>query len=62
VRGEIIINAPLSSLNSKPKTKIMYISSIIGYLMWPVIILISYWMVRWALRKFDKKVAEEKES
>lgn len=37
----------------------MYISGIIGYLMWPVIILVSYWMVRWAVRKFEKKVEKE---
>jgi len=35
------------------------ISSIIGYLMWPVMIIISYWMVIWALKRFEKNLAEE---
>lgn len=35
------------------------IESIITYLMWPVLIIISYWMVNWALKRFEKKVAEE---
>lgn len=39
----------------------MHLSGIIGYLLWPVIILISYYMIRWALKRFDKKVAEEAE-
>ncbi|MDA3822929.1 MAG: hypothetical protein PF450_10025 [Bacteroidales bacterium] len=39
----------------------MYLSGIIGYLIWPVIIFISYWMIQWALKKFDKKVAEDAE-
>jgi len=37
----------------------MYISGIFGYLMWPVIILLSYWLIRRALKKFDRKLAEE---
>ncbi len=39
----------------------MYISSIIAYLMWPVIIIFSYWMVRLALNRFEKVNAEEQE-
>ncbi len=39
----------------------MYIGSIIGYLMWPVIILFSYWMVRVVLRRFERKYAEQQE-
>lgn len=30
--------------------------------MWPVIILISYWLIRWALKRFDKTLAEEQEN
>jgi|GEM_PF-806409 len=37
----------------------MYIESIIGYLMWPVIILISYRMVRIALKRFERRYAED---
>jgi hypothetical protein len=37
----------------------MYLSSIIGYLMWPIMIIISYRMVRWALKKFEKRYAED---
>lgn len=37
----------------------MYLSSILGYLMWPVIILISYWFVRVALRRFEKRYSED---
>lgn len=29
--------------------------------MWPVIIIFSYWMVRWALNKFERVNAEEQE-
>jgi hypothetical protein len=37
----------------------MYISAIIGYMMWPVMIWFSYKMVRWALRRFEKVYAEQ---
>ena len=33
----------------------MYLGSIIGYLSWPFMILVSYLAVRWALRYFEKK-------
>jgi len=40
----------------------MYIQSIIGYLSWPFMILVSYLAIRWALRYFEKRMAEgEKE-
>jgi len=40
----------------------MYIQSILGYLSWPFMILVSYLAVRWALRYFEKRVAaDEKE-
>ena len=42
----------------KPLTK-MYIGAIIGYLSWPVMILLSYLAVRWALRYFEKRASEE---
>lgn len=32
----------------------MYIREIIAYLMWPAMIVLSYWLVRVALRRFDK--------
>lgn len=39
----------------------MYIGAIIGYLSWPVMILLSYLAVRWALRYFEKRASEEAE-
>ncbi len=33
----------------------MYISSIIGYLSWPALIIFSYFMIKWALKRFEKK-------
>jgi hypothetical protein len=41
----------------------MYIQSIIGYLSWPFMILVSYLAVRWALKYFEKRASvEEKET
>ncbi len=37
----------------------MYIKAIIGYMMWPAMILVTYWMVRVALRYFEKHRAQE---
>ena len=37
----------------------MYIQSIIGYLSWPFMILVSYLAVRWALKYFEKRAAED---
>ncbi len=37
----------------------MYLQSILGYLSWPFMIFISYLLVRWALRRFEKRVAAE---
>ena len=37
----------------------MYIGQVIGYLSWPFMIVVSYLAVRWALRIFEKKQAEE---
>jgi hypothetical protein len=33
----------------------MYLGSIIGYLSWPFMIVVSYLVVRWAIRTFEKK-------
>lgn len=33
----------------------MYISSILFYLTWPALILVSFYLIRFALRKFEKK-------
>ncbi len=44
---------------NKIKNRQMYISGIIGYLMWPVMIWISYKLVRWALMRFEKIYAEQ---
>jgi hypothetical protein len=37
----------------------MYIASIIGYLSWPFMILVSYLLVRWAVSYFEKRVAAD---
>ena len=37
----------------------MYVGAIIGYLSWPLMILVSYLIVRWALRRFEKCVASD---
>jgi hypothetical protein len=37
----------------------MYIQSIIGYLSWPFMILVSYLLVRWAINYFEKRVAAD---
>ena len=36
----------------------MYIGAIIGYLSWPIMIMVSYLAVRWALYYFEKKSAD----
>ena len=33
----------------------MYIKEIISLLLWPVFIVITYFLVRWALKKFEEK-------
>jgi hypothetical protein len=33
----------------------MYIHSILWFLSWPVLILVSYFLVRWALNLIEKK-------
>ena len=40
----------------------MYLDAIIGYLSWPIMILISYQAVRWALKRFEKKAAGDGEA
>jgi len=32
----------------------MYLESILNYLLWPLLILISWFAVRWALKRFEK--------
>jgi hypothetical protein len=32
----------------------MYLESLVGYLSWPFMILVSYLAVRWALRVFER--------
>lgn len=40
----------------------MYTSSIIWLLMWPVVIILSYYAIKWMLRKFEKNLAKEDSS
>jgi len=35
------------------------LGSALGYLIWPAMIIISYWLIRLALRQFEKKQTEE---
>jgi hypothetical protein len=37
----------------------MYIGEVLAYLSWPFMILVSYLAVRWALKVFERKWAEE---
>lgn len=39
----------------------MYSGAILGYLSWPIIILLSYVLVRWALKYFERRVENEQE-
>lgn len=32
----------------------MYLESILHYLLWPLLILISWFVVNWALKRFEK--------
>ena len=32
----------------------MYLSSILFYLTWPVLIVVSYYLIKFALRKFEE--------
>ena len=41
------------------KIYIVMLGSALGYLIWPVMIIISYWLIRLALRHFEKKQTEE---
>ncbi len=35
------------------------LGSVIAYLSWPVMIIFSYWMIRLALRRFEKQQIEK---
>jgi hypothetical protein len=37
----------------------MYISSILWYLSWPVLIIVSYYLIRFALKRFEKHLPEK---
>lgn len=37
----------------------MYLKAILGYLSWPLLIVFSYMLVRWALNKFERRVVRE---
>lgn len=39
----------------------MYLSEILYFLSWPAMILISWWLVRYYLKKLDKKLVEDGE-
>jgi hypothetical protein len=39
----------------------MYLSQIIQLLLWPLVILITYWLVRYNLKKLNKKLTEDGE-
>jgi hypothetical protein len=40
----------------------MYTGAIIGYLSWPFMILVSYLVVNWAMKYFERKAAADGES
>lgn len=35
------------------------LGSILGYLLWPFMIIVSYVLIRWALRRFEKQQIKE---
>ncbi len=37
----------------------MYLGPIIGYLFWPFMIMVSYLVIRWALKQFEKRWSED---
>lgn len=39
----------------------MYLSQIIYFLTWPAVILISWWLVNYYLKKLDNKLTEDGE-
>jgi hypothetical protein len=53
--------APFSKLNKldKYRTTQMYISGIIQYLIWPVFILLNWYIIKYALTVYEKKFPEE---
>lgn len=36
----------------------MIINGIIGFMLWPAIILVSYYLIKLALKRFEKKLEE----
>jgi hypothetical protein len=36
----------------------MIISGIIGFMLWPAIILVSYYLIKLALKRYEKKLEE----
>lgn len=36
----------------------MYLSSILFYLTWPLLIVVSYYLIRFALKKYEKVESE----
>lgn len=39
----------------------MYLTQILYFLTWPAVILLSYWLIKYYLKKLDKKLAEDGE-
>lgn len=39
----------------------MYLTQILYFLTWPAVILISWWLVNYYMKKLDKKLAEDGE-
>lgn len=40
----------------------MYTYAIFWYLSWPLLILVSYFIIRWVVKKIEKRVATEEEN
>jgi len=40
----------------------MYLASILNLLSWPILILVSYFIIRWAVARYEKKYDDSKEN
>jgi hypothetical protein len=38
----------------------MYLESIVTLLCWPVVILVSYFIIRWAVSRYEKKFGDDR--
>lgn len=44
------------------KLFVMYLKEIFLYLTWPILILVSWWLVRYLLQRYEKSLAEREKA